>query len=126
MMTVMRLITDPNAQFEGEVLYKGRDLMALSQDQIRSIRGSGIGMIFQDPMTSLNPVYRVGWQIAEQIRAHEQISKQAARARADRAARVGRHPEPQRAGGRLPAPVLRRHAAAGDDRHGAVLQPRAC
>jgi peptide/nickel transport system ATP-binding protein len=82
MMTVMRLITDPNARFEGEVLYKGRDLMKLGQDQIRSIRGSGIGMIFQDPMTSLNPVYRVGWQIAEQIQAHEQVSAHAARDRA--------------------------------------------
>jgi oligopeptide/dipeptide ABC transporter ATP-binding protein len=82
MMSVMRLITDPNARFEGEVLYKGRDLMTLSKDQIREIRGTGIAMIFQDPMTSLNPVYRVGWQIAEQIRAHEQISRQAAHARA--------------------------------------------
>lgn len=82
MMSVMRLITDPNAHFEGEVLYKGRDLMKLSQDQIRAIRGGGIGMIFQDPMTSLNPVYRIGWQIAEQIRAHDRVSKQAARARA--------------------------------------------
>ena len=82
MMSVMRLINDPNARFEGEVIYKGRDLMTLSQDQIREIRGAGIAMIFQDPMTSLNPVYRVGWQIAEQIRAHEKISKQAARARA--------------------------------------------
>jgi peptide/nickel transport system ATP-binding protein len=82
MMSVMRLITDPNAQFEGQVLYKGTNLMELSQDQIRSIRGAGIGMIFQDPMTSLNPVYRVGWQIEEQIREHEKVSKQAARARA--------------------------------------------
>jgi peptide/nickel transport system ATP-binding protein len=82
MMSVMRLITDPNARFEGEVFYKGRDLMALTQDQIRGIRGAGIAMIFQDPMTSLNPVYRVGWQIAEQIRAHESISSQAARDRA--------------------------------------------
>jgi len=81
MMSVMRLITDPNAQFGGQVLYKGSDLMALSQDQIRSIRGAGIGMIFQDPMTSLNPVYKVGWQIEEQIREHENVSKQAARAR---------------------------------------------
>src|ERR1041384_3247716 len=81
MMSVMRLITDPNARFEGEVIYKGRDLMALTQDQIRGIRGAGIAMIFQDPMTSLNPVYRVGWQIAEQIRAHETITSQAARAR---------------------------------------------
>jgi peptide/nickel transport system ATP-binding protein len=82
MMSVIRLINDPNARFEGEVLYKGRDLMKLSQDQVREIRGAGIAMIFQDPMTSLNPVYRVGWQIEEQIRAHENISKQAARARA--------------------------------------------
>jgi peptide/nickel transport system ATP-binding protein len=82
MMSVMRLISDPNARFEGEVLYKGRDLMTLKAEQIREIRGTGIAMIFQDPMTSLNPVYRVGWQITEQIRAHENVSKQAARARA--------------------------------------------
>ncbi|HYK29260.1 MAG TPA: ABC transporter ATP-binding protein, partial [Streptosporangiaceae bacterium] len=82
MMTVMRLITDPNARFEGEVFYKGTNLMELPQDQIRSIRGGGISMIFQDPMTSLNPVYKVGWQIEEQIRAHDNVSKQAARARA--------------------------------------------
>jgi peptide/nickel transport system ATP-binding protein len=81
MMSVMRLITDPNARFEGKVLYKGRDLMTLPQDQIRGIRGAGIAMIFQDPMTSLDPVYRVGWQIAEQIHAHEPVSKQSARAR---------------------------------------------
>jgi len=82
MMSVMRLIIDHNARFEGEVLYKGRDLMTLGQDQMRKVRGSEIAMIFQDPMTSLNPVYRVGWQISEQIRAHEQISKRAAHARA--------------------------------------------
>jgi peptide/nickel transport system ATP-binding protein len=81
MMSVMRLITDPNARFEGEVRYKGRDLMKLRQDQIQAVRGAGIAMIFQDPMTSLNPVYRVGWQIAEQIRAHDRVTKQAARAR---------------------------------------------
>jgi peptide/nickel transport system ATP-binding protein len=81
MMSVMRLITDPNAQFEGEVIYKGTNLMGLSQDQIRSIRGAGIGMIFQDPMTSLNPVYKVGWQIEEQIREHDKISRKAARER---------------------------------------------
>jgi oligopeptide/dipeptide ABC transporter ATP-binding protein len=81
-MSVMRLITDPNARFEGEVIYKGRNLMALTQDQIRGIRGAGIAMIFQDPMTSLNPVYRVGWQISEQIRAHERITEKAAHSRA--------------------------------------------
>ena len=82
MMSVMRLINDPNARFEGQVLYKGHDLMTLNPEQMREIRGTGIAMIFQDPMTSLNPVYRVGWQIAEQIRAHENVSKRAARDRA--------------------------------------------
>jgi peptide/nickel transport system ATP-binding protein len=82
MMSVMRLIIDPNAEFEGEVIYKNRDLMSVSQAELRRIRGSEIAMIFQDPMTSLNPVYRVGWQISEQIRAHERVSRQAARARA--------------------------------------------
>ena len=82
MMSVMRLIIDPNARFEGEVIYKGRDLMSLNQAELRRVRGAEIAMIFQDPMTSLNPVYRVGWQIAEQIRAHERVSRRAARARA--------------------------------------------
>jgi oligopeptide/dipeptide ABC transporter ATP-binding protein len=82
MMSVMRLIIDPNARFEGEVIYKGRDLMALNQAELRRVRGSEIAMIFQDPMTSLNPVYRVGWQICEQIRAHDKVSRQAARSRA--------------------------------------------
>ena len=82
MMSVMRLIFDPNARFEGEVLYKGQNLMGLTQDQMRHIRGSEIAMIFQDPMTSLNPVYQVGWQISEQIRTHERISKRAAHQRA--------------------------------------------
>jgi len=82
LMTVMRLIIDQNAVFEGQVMYKGRDLMTLGQDAMREVRGSEIAMIFQDPMTSLNPVYNVGWQIAEQILAHEGVSKAQANARA--------------------------------------------
>src|SRR5215467_7076016 len=82
MMSVMRLIIDPNAIFEGEVIYKGRDLMSLGRADLRAVRGSEIAMIFQDPMTSLNPVYRVGWQISEQIMTHERVSKGAARSRA--------------------------------------------
>jgi peptide/nickel transport system ATP-binding protein len=82
MMSIMRLIRDPNAIYEGEVMYKGRDLMKLSAREMRKVRGSEMAMIFQDPMTSLNPVYRVGWQIAEQIREHEKVSARAAHARA--------------------------------------------
>jgi peptide/nickel transport system ATP-binding protein len=79
MMAVMRLIRDPNAIVEGEVLLRGRDLMALPPGEMRQVRGGEIAMIFQDPMTALTPVYTVGWQIAEQLRAHRRMSKQEAR-----------------------------------------------
>jgi oligopeptide/dipeptide ABC transporter ATP-binding protein len=81
MMSVMRLITDPNAIYEGEVIYKGRNLMALSRDAMRGVRGEEIAMIFQDPMTSLNPVYTVGWQIEEQLNEHNDLQKGQARRR---------------------------------------------
>ena len=81
MLSVMRLIRDPNAVVEGQVLYRGRDLIALSQREMQSVRGAEIAMIFQDTMTALTPVYRVGWQIAEQLRAHERLTARAARVR---------------------------------------------
>jgi len=81
-MTVMGLTRGVNARFEGEVLYKGTDLLEISDSGMQNYRGNEIGMIFQDPMTSLNPVYRIGAQIAEAIRAHEDIDKRGARARA--------------------------------------------
>jgi peptide/nickel transport system ATP-binding protein len=82
MMSVMRLLPERQARVSGEVRYGGRDLLALPQREMRRIRGAEIAMIFQDPMTSLNPVYAVGWQIAEQIRAHGDVSAAAARDRA--------------------------------------------
>jgi len=81
MMAVMRLIRDPNAVVEGKVLLRGQDLMKLSQREMRAVRGGEIAMIFQDPMTALTPVYTVGWQITEQLRAHERLSRRQARAR---------------------------------------------
>ncbi len=82
MMSVMRLITDPNVMYEGEIVYKGRDVMGLSRDAMREVRGEEIAMIFQDPMTSLNPVYTVGWQIEEQLKEHNKLAKGLARRRA--------------------------------------------
>jgi oligopeptide/dipeptide ABC transporter ATP-binding protein len=82
MMSVMRLINDPNMRVDGEVLYKGRDLMELTKDQMQEVRGDEIAMIFQDPMTSLNPVYRIGDQIGESILTHQDVDKRAARSRA--------------------------------------------
>jgi peptide/nickel transport system ATP-binding protein len=82
MLSVMRLIKDPNAVFEGRVLYKGRDLMQLSDDAMRKVRGAAISMIFQDPLSALNPVYTIGWQIEEQLHAHFDLSGGDARRRA--------------------------------------------
>src|SRR5438034_3355543 len=75
LMSVMGLINDPNAVIEGSILYKGRELVGLSQRQLRAVRGNEIAMIFQDPMTALTPVYTIGWQIEEQIRAHTDLSR---------------------------------------------------
>lgn len=80
-MSLLRLIRDPNARFEGKAIFKGRDLMTLPRREMQKVCGAEIAMIFQDPMSSLNPVYRVGWQIAEQIRAHNRTSISQARRR---------------------------------------------
>ena len=68
--TITGLTRAPNARITGSVTYRGRELNGLDDDQLRDVRGEQIAMVFQDPMTSLNPVYRVGDQIAEMIRAH--------------------------------------------------------
>src|SRR3982751_5175426 len=81
-MTLMGLTRDVNTRFEGEVLYKGRDLLKLPETAMQDFRGNEIGMIFQDPMTSLNPVYRIGKQIVEAIRTHEDVDKGQAKRRA--------------------------------------------
>ena len=81
-MTLLGLTRGQNAAFEGEVIYKGQNLLTMPESGLRDVRGDEIAMIFQDPMTSLNPVYRIGVQIVEAIVAHESISKKQARRRA--------------------------------------------
>jgi len=81
-MTLMGLTRDVNSRFSGAVLYKGKNLLDLSDSEMQNYRGNEIGMIFQDPMTSLNPVYRIGEQIVEAIRTHENIDKRTAHRRA--------------------------------------------
>jgi peptide/nickel transport system ATP-binding protein len=77
-MTIMGLITHEHAHVEGEVWFKGRNLLQLTKEEMRHIRGKEIGMIFQDPMTSLHPMYKVGTQIAEAMIAHGEGSRQEA------------------------------------------------
>jgi len=75
-MTLMGLTRGPNSRFEGKATFDGTDLIAAKDDQLRRVRGAGIAMVFQDPMSSLDPVYRVGDQIVEQIRVHDhKVSK---------------------------------------------------
>jgi peptide/nickel transport system ATP-binding protein/oligopeptide transport system ATP-binding protein len=70
-MTLMGLTRGPNARFEGSATFAGQDLITAPEEQLRKVRGAEIAMVFQDPMSSLDPVYRVGDQIVEQIRVHE-------------------------------------------------------
>jgi oligopeptide/dipeptide ABC transporter ATP-binding protein len=81
-MSLMGLTRGPNSQIEGHARLNGTDLIAASEDELRKVRAAQMAMIFQDPMTSLNPVYRVGDQITEQIHAHEDVSKDEANRRA--------------------------------------------
>jgi oligopeptide/dipeptide ABC transporter ATP-binding protein len=74
-MSILRLLPSPPAQYlSGQILYKGNDLLEQSEAQMRSVRGGQIAMIFQEPMTSLNPVYTIGDQIIEAIRLHQQVN----------------------------------------------------
>ena len=77
-LTVMGLINPKQANISGEVFFQGQDLLKLPKDEMRTIRGAKISMIFQDPMTSLHPFYKVGYQIAEAILEHQDISKKEA------------------------------------------------
>jgi peptide/nickel transport system ATP-binding protein len=88
--SIVGLVDPPGEVVDGRILFKGRDLRHASQEELRSLRGNRISMIFQDPMMTLNPVLRVDTQMIEALRAHERISRQAARERAREAlARVG-------------------------------------
>jgi peptide/nickel transport system ATP-binding protein len=80
-MAIMGLLPR-STRIDGSVLYKGEQLVDLPRRRQTEFRGAEIGMIFQDPMTSLNPVYSVGWQISEAVRAHDKVSKKQALARA--------------------------------------------
>jgi peptide/nickel transport system ATP-binding protein len=70
-MTLMGLTRGPNAKFEGRAMFDGHELVTMPDEQMRKVRGAGIAMVFQDPMSSLNPVQRIGKQIVEQIRTHD-------------------------------------------------------
>lgn len=81
-LSVMGLLAEPGHVAGGEMTFDGKDLVHLSEKEYREMRGNDMAMIFQEPMTSLNPVYRIGDQIVEAIRTHEKVSKKEALTRA--------------------------------------------
>src|ERR671910_3182019 len=81
-LTALGLIDREAARVSGEVIFMGRDLLKLSKDDLRKVRGKDLSMIFQDPFACLHPFYRVGSQIVEAVQVHEDVSKEKARERA--------------------------------------------
>src|SRR2546423_2519863 len=94
-LSIMRLIAPPGKIVAGEIRFEGRDLLQLSQREMRDMRGNDVAMIFQDPMTSLNPVFTVGEQIAEALRLHRGLSRKDARQAAIDAMREVAIPDPE-------------------------------
>jgi oligopeptide/dipeptide ABC transporter ATP-binding protein len=95
-LSIMRLVSPPGKIVGGEILFEGENLLTASDDRMREIRGNDIAMIFQDPMTSLNPVYTVGEQIAEALRLHRKLSRDQAYQAAIDAMKEVAIPDPSR------------------------------
>ena len=93
-LSIVRLVASPGRTVGGEIIFDGRDLLKLSNAEMRAVRGNDIAMIFQDPMTSLNPVFTVGEQIAEALRLHRKLSRPQAREAAIAAMREVAIPDP--------------------------------
>jgi len=95
-LSILRLVASPPGRIEsGAIELEGKDLLKMTEREVREVRGNAVSMIFQEPMTSLNPVYTVGWQIAEPVRLHQRKSRRDARARAVELLRLVGIPEPE-------------------------------
>ena len=95
-MSITRLISPPGRVVGGQILFNGQDLLGFSEPEMRRVRGSQISMVFQEPMTALNPVLEVGFQIAEAVIAHEKVSRKQAWERAVESMRAVSIPDPEK------------------------------
>ncbi len=95
-LSIMRLISMPGKIIEGEIIFDGKDLLKYTEEQMVHMRGNRISMIFQQPQTALNPVFKVGDQIAEVLNIHQSLGKEAGRARAVELLKMVGIPEPER------------------------------
>ncbi len=81
-LTALGLTRSRNSTIEGRIVFDGQDMVTLPDDKLREVRGNDMAMIFQDPLSSLHPFYKVGWQLIEAQQAHRRVSRSAARSRA--------------------------------------------
>ncbi|MGH7948473.1 MAG: ATP-binding cassette domain-containing protein, partial [Candidatus Binataceae bacterium] len=95
-LSIMRLLPESARIVGGEIIFDGRDLLKLTETEMRAIRGAQIAMIFQEPMTSLNPVFTIGSQIGEAIRLHQRTSRAETRARTIESLRLVGIADPER------------------------------
>src|SRR4029077_2563777 len=95
-MSIARLIRPPGKIVGGQILLNGHDLLSISEQEMRHARGAQVSMVFQEPMTALNPVLEVGFQIAEAVLAHEKVSKREAWSRAVEAMKAVSIPDPEK------------------------------
>lgn len=114
-LSIMRLIRPPGKIMEGEIWFEGKELLGKTEEEMRMIRGSRIAMIFQEPMTSLNPVYTVGGQIAEPLKIHKSLEKSEILSKAVDLLSLVRMPEPLRTMAQYP------HELSGGMRQRAMI-----
>lgn len=95
-LSVLRLLNGNGRIVGGDIIFAGRSLLALSEEEMRQLRGNRLAMVFQEPMTSLNPVFTVGYQIGEVLQVHRGVGRREARARAIELLRLVEIPEPER------------------------------
>ena len=122
-MAILRLLPIPQAQISGQIRFLGEDLLTSPEEHLRRIRGNRIAMVFQEPMTALNPVLTIGEQVAEVLRLHRGLNNDAALAGGRRRPLPGGAGRSRAAPAAIPAPALRGPAPAGADGHGPGLRP---
>src|SRR2546426_10155714 len=124
-LSIMRLIPQPPGRIvQGSITYNGKNLLDLSPAQMRKIRGKEISMIFQEPMTSLNPVFTCGEQIAEAIRLHEGLGRRDAMDKTVEMLKLVHIPNAERRGKGKPPPPPGGPRRAGINAHGLFSQPQ--
>lgn len=121
-LSIMQLVQCPPGKYvEGEILFEGQDLLKKTEREMCGIRGNDISMIYQEPMTSLNPVFTIGMQIMETIRIHQKLSREEARKKSNTYVEISRHCRPGCQDERVSSSAFGRNETEGYDCNGIML-----